>query len=180
MRSQTGGQQFGAVCYRPNRAETNTSNPFPPGNLAPLSHPQKSAAWRPGVEMSEDGIGVTWQTFMAPPPPPHMTMQRRRGETDTQTPVDNFRGDSAQRLERHCFSPPPPPREAPTSASLILGSCSGERQPMGWMGCVRGSRGSHLKMWGVWGWMGGKVGLSEERGMWVKENWELVFVAAQL
>lgn len=50
---------------------------------------------------------------------------------------------------------------------------------MGWMGCVWGcvQGGRHLKMRGE---VEGKVGRSEERGMWAKENWGLVFVAAQL
>lgn len=51
---------------------------------------------------------------------------------------------------------------------------------MGWVGCVLGlcTRGSHLKRRGGGGWK--EVGRSEERGMWAKENWGLVFVAVQL
>lgn len=109
--ARLGDSNFGAVCYLPYRAEPNASSPSHPSHL-------NSAAWRPGVEMSEDGIRVTWQAFIAAAPPPPRRLRRRRGDAERQRRRDTEPQVPTSLADKSNLSPRP----------LTPGGCHGAFQ----------------------------------------------------
>lgn len=62
--ARLGRSNSGAVCYPPYSAVPNEGHP-PPTHPAPQTE-LKMRNLEAGAEMSEDGIGVTWQAFISP------------------------------------------------------------------------------------------------------------------